>query len=97
MADKPKRPPIRIRLRFDVETGETEFIIDDDSPDRSDDYHDKVAQPIAAFLRRNPEIEDAGAIRHRIEREWGTNVEEKKRDEKKDEEDADGHAYELGE
>ncbi len=89
MPDKPKRPPIRIRFRFDVETGETEFVIDDDSPDRSDDYHDKVAEAIAAFLRRHPEIEDAGAIRHRIDREWRPNINERKRDEKKDDKDID--------
>ncbi len=70
MSAKPKRPPIRVRFRFDVETGETELIIDDDSPDRSDDYHDKVANAIAAYLRRHPEIESAGPIRHRIERQW---------------------------
>jgi len=84
MAETPKRPSVRIRFRFDVETGETEFIIDDDAPDRSDAYHDKVAEAIAAYLRRHPEIEDAGPIRHRIERAWRERTVERKREERKD-------------
>ncbi len=81
MTDPSKRPPVRIRFRFNVETGETEFVIDDDAPDRSEEYHDKVAEAIAGFLSRHPEIKDAGNIRHRMERERQEkeNV-EKKRD-----------------
>ena len=70
MADQPQRPPIRIRFQFNVDTGDMEFIVDDDSPDRSEDYHDKVAQAIARFLARNPEIADAGHIRYRLDQEW---------------------------
>jgi len=72
MNNQPKRPPIKIRFQYHVETGETELIIDDNSPDRSEDYHDKVAQAIAGFLKRNPEIEDAGPIRYQIRRDLQT-------------------------
>ena len=65
-----RRPPIRIRFRFNIETGELEFIVDDVSPDRSNWYHDRVAQAIAGFLARNPEISDAGSIRYRLDQEW---------------------------
>lgn len=70
MADTPQRPPIRVRFRFDVDTGNMEFIVDDIAPDRSEDYHNKVAQAIAAFLARHPMIEDAGHIRYRLDQEW---------------------------
>jgi len=85
MTEKPKRPSVRIRLRFNVDTGETEFIIDDGSPDRSEEYHDNVAQAIASYLARHPEIEDAGAIRHQIEQGWRAITDRFKQDEKKDE------------
>ncbi len=70
MSAQPSRPPVRIRFRFDIETGDVEFIVDDNSPDRSDDYHDKVANAIASFLARHPEIQDAGHIRYRLDQEW---------------------------
>lgn len=83
MPEKPKRPRVRICFRFNVDTGETEFIIDDGSPDRSEEYHDNVAQAIASYLARRPEIEDAGAIRHQIERQWQAIIEDPEQDGKK--------------
>jgi len=70
MADTPARPPVRIRFHFNVDTGEMDLIVDDSSPDGSEEYHDKVTQAIASYLARNPEIEDAGHIRGRLDREW---------------------------
>ena len=69
MSNESTRPPIRVRFRFNIDTGEIEFIIDDISPDRSEEYHNKVAHAIASFLDRNPEIRDAGAIRYRLDQE----------------------------
>ncbi len=62
-----KRPSIRIHLRYDMETGEFDLIVDDNAPDMPEEYHDKVAQMIAGYLSRNPQIEDAG-LRHIV---WG--------------------------
>ncbi len=87
MADEPKRPPIRVRFRFNVDTGDLELIIDDDSPDRSDAYHDQVAEAIASYLARNPDIEDAGAIRHRLDQEWQALIEAHEKKEKEPEKD----------
>jgi hypothetical protein len=70
MSNESARPPIRVRLRFNIDTGEIEFIIDDISPDRSEAYHDKIAHAIASFLDRNPDIRDAGPIRYRLDQEW---------------------------
>ena len=73
MSNDLTRPPIRIRLRFNIDTGEIEFIIDDISPDRSEQYHDRIAHAIASFLDRNPEIRDAGTtIRYQLDQEWRT-------------------------
>ena len=83
MSDETTRPPVRVRFRFNVETGEVEFIVDDISPDRSDDYHDKVAHAIASFLDRHPEIQDAGPIRYRLDQEWQTLTDAHERKEKK--------------
>jgi hypothetical protein len=83
MAATPKRPSIRVRFRFNIDTGAMEFIVDDNSPDRSEDYHDKVAEAIAGFLARNPDIRDAGHIRYRLDQEWHdlTQAYEQKEDE----------------
>ena len=83
MAETPKRPPIRIQFNFNVDTGDMEFIVDDNSPDRTEDYHDRVAQTIGQFLARNPQIADAGHIRYRLDREWHeiTRTEQQKQDE----------------
>ena len=87
MSSESARPPIRIRFRFNMDTGEIEFIIDDISPDRSEEYHNKVAHAIASFLDRNPEIKDAGAIRYRLDQEWYTLTNAHKHTEQKDEKD----------
>lgn len=61
-----KRPPIRIRFRYNVDTGEIEeFIIDDNAATASEAYHDKVARAIASRLGHNPVIDDAGPVRNR--------------------------------
>ena len=70
MSDQSSRPAIRVRFRFNIDTGEIDFIIDDVSPDRSEEYHDKVARAIASYLDRNSDILDAGAIRHRLDQDW---------------------------
>lgn len=70
MPDQPNRPPIRVRFHFNLDTGEIEFIVDDSAPNRSEDYHDKVAQAIGRFLSRHPEIQDAGHIRYQLDDEW---------------------------
>lgn len=62
-----ERPTVRIRLRYDMESGEFDLIVDDSAPDMPETYHDQVAARIAAFLSQNPQIEDAG-LRHVI---WG--------------------------
>jgi hypothetical protein len=56
-----KRPAVRIRFRYNKETGQIEeLIVDDQAPEKSEDYHDKVAHAVASLLARQPEIEDAG-------------------------------------
>jgi hypothetical protein len=60
-----KRPPIRIRFKYNVDTGEIEeFIIDDNAATASETYHDKVAHAIARRLGNNPVIDDAGPVRN---------------------------------
>jgi hypothetical protein len=61
------RPTIRIRLRYDLESGEFDLIVDDSAPDMPESYHDAVAARVAAFLSQNPQIADAG-LRHVV---WG--------------------------
>ena len=61
MSPNPPRPSVRIKFKFNVDTGEIEeLLVDDRAPDRSEGYHDKVAGAIAKYLVRNPEVEDAG-------------------------------------
>lgn len=67
---RDKRPPIRIHFQFNLETGDIELIVDDNAPDRSEDYHDRVAAAIAGLLARHPEIRDAGPIRYRLNQQW---------------------------
>ncbi len=58
------RPAIRIRFKYNRDTGEIEeFIIDDNAPAARDEYHDKVARVIAARVARHPQVEDAGPTR----------------------------------
>jgi len=59
------QPPIRVTFKYNIDTGDIEeFIIDDNAASASEDYHNKVADLIALRLGRNPEIKDAGPIRH---------------------------------
>lgn len=61
MTDRSQRPPVRIRLKYNSDTGEVEeLLIDDGAPDCSEEYHDRVADAVARLLSRNPEVEDAG-------------------------------------
>jgi plasmid stabilization system protein ParE len=56
-----QRPKVKIRFRFNYETGRIEdFIIDDQAAGASEEYHDLVAEKIASLLARSPEIFDAG-------------------------------------
>jgi hypothetical protein len=60
----PKRTPVTIRFRYNKESGEIEdFIIDDNTPNASEESHDKIADLIARQLGAKPDIEDAGPIR----------------------------------
>ncbi len=59
-----KRPPVRIHFKYNIDTGDIEeFIIDDNAPAASEDYHDKIAEAIASRLGHEPDISDAGPIR----------------------------------
>ena len=59
-----KRPRVRIRFKYNKDTGEVEeFIVDDQAPAASEAYHDKVAHAIAGRLARDPDVEDAGPVR----------------------------------
>ncbi len=59
-----KRPPVRIRFKYNVDTGDIEeFIIDDNAAAASEAYHDKVARAIASRLGRESDIVDAGPVR----------------------------------
>lgn len=59
-----KRPPVKIKFKFNMETGTIEeFIIDDNAAGASEEYHDRVAEKIGQLLARNPEIFDAGPRR----------------------------------
>ena len=59
-----KRPPVRIRFKYNVDTGDIEeFLIDDNAPSASEEYHDKVAERIAGRLGRHLDVVDAGPTR----------------------------------
>ena len=59
-----KRPPVKIKFKFNIETGTIEeFIIDDNAAGASEEYHDRVAEKIGQLLARNPEIFDTGPRR----------------------------------
>ncbi|MCW2247737.1 hypothetical protein M2352_003371 [Azospirillum fermentarium] len=62
MSDQSSRPPVRVRLRYNLLTGAVEeFLVDDFAADRSEQYHDRVAQVVASQLVRDPRVVDAGA------------------------------------
>ncbi len=80
-----QRPPVRVRFRYNLETGEVEeFIIDDNAPEQSEAYHDGVAEILAGRLGRRLEIQNAGAIRLNRETAVQRLSEEKKPDEKQE-------------
>ncbi len=60
MANQSQRPKIKVRFHFNIETGEMDLIVDDNAAHLSEDYHDKIAQALASYLGRNPDIQDAG-------------------------------------
>ncbi len=59
-----KKQPVTIRFRYNKESGEIEdLIVDDNTPNASEDFHDQVADLIARQLGARATIEDAGPIR----------------------------------
>ncbi len=59
-----KRPRVRVKFKYNTDTGEIEeFIIDDNAPGASENYHNGIARAFTARLSKNAEIEDAGNIR----------------------------------
>jgi len=59
-----RRPRVRIRFKYNKDTGEIEeFIVDDNAPAASEGYHDQVAHAIAGRLARHPDVQDAGPVR----------------------------------
>lgn len=61
-----KRPPVKIKFRFNLETGTIEqFIVDDNAVGASEEYHDRVALAVGDLLARKVEIKDAGP-RHNL-------------------------------
>jgi len=62
---KTHRPKVKVKFKYNIDTGEIEeFIVDDNFPDASEEYHDKIAKIVANTISCNPEIQDAGAVRH---------------------------------
>ncbi len=56
-----KRPPVKIKFKYNLETGAIEqFIVDDNAAGASEEYHDRVALAIGDLLAHRAEIEDAG-------------------------------------
>jgi hypothetical protein len=56
-----KRPPVKIKFRFNLETGTIEqFIVDDNAAGASEEYHDRVALTVGDLLARKVEVKDAG-------------------------------------
>ena len=57
----PKRPPVKIKFRFNLETGTVEqFIVDDNAVGAGEEYHDRVALAVGDLLAREVEVRDAG-------------------------------------
>ena len=80
---KKEKKPVRIRFKFNKETGQIEdFIIDDNAPEASESQHDKIAGLIASQLGVNPMIEDAGP-RHTVAKQ-GEKVETQPESKEKD-------------
>lgn len=56
-----KRPPVKIKFRFNLETGTVEqFVVDDNAAGASEEYHDRVALAVGDLLARKVEVKDAG-------------------------------------
>jgi len=56
-----KRPPVKIKFKYNLETGAIEqFIVDDNAAGASEEYHDRVALAIGDLLAHRVEIKDAG-------------------------------------
>lgn len=84
------RPRVRIRFRYNIDTGEIEeFIIDDQAATASEAYHDKVAHALASRLGRDPAIEDAGPVRGGATQRVLTPVEERPTTTPRPEQDTD--------
>ena len=82
-----KRPPVRIRFKYNVDTGDIEeFTIDDNAPAASEEYHDKIAEGIACRLGRNIDVMDAGPRQSIIEQKPVEGVTENEREKEKAEE-----------
>ncbi|KPA18888.1 hypothetical protein MHK_000894 [Candidatus Magnetomorum sp. HK-1] len=59
-----QRPKIKVKFKYNIETGEVEeFIIDDHLPDANEEYHDNIAKIVAENICCQPDIQDAGYIR----------------------------------
>lgn len=68
MNEPTSRPRVSIRFRYNADTGAIEeFLIDDHAPDRTEQYHDRIAGAIASHLARNSGIADAGNASAQIE------------------------------
>lgn len=64
-----KKQPVTIRFRYNKESGEIEdLIVDDNTPNASEAFHDQVADLIARQLGANATIVDAGPIRFESQR-----------------------------
>ena len=69
-----KRPPVKIKFKYNLETGAIEqFIVDDNAAGASEEYHDRVALAIGDLLAHRVEIKDAGP-RHLAARTAGKKV-----------------------
>jgi hypothetical protein len=81
------RKPVTIRFRFNKESGEIEdLIVDDNAPNASEPYHDRVAELIARQLGAKARIQDAGPIRFdsTTHRTTGAGEEREEREERSD-------------
>lgn len=55
---------VLIRFRYNKESGEIEdLIVDDNTPNASEAFHDQVAELVASQLGAKAVIQDAGSIR----------------------------------
>ena len=84
MANSGKRPPVKIKFKYNLETGAIEqFIVDDNAAGASEEYHDQVALAIGDLLSRKAEIKDGGP-RHNISQTAGKRLSSTARERKLD-------------